>query len=230
MNSKLLGKAAAAVITGALIFSGAGCNITNYSSSDCLTVSAASCLRESSASLLNFEYSAHVQTYGWQDTVKAGMSAGTTGQSKRLEAVKINSKLLRYRSYTTASGWQGWKTNNQISGSTGQSKAIEAFQIEITDNNYKEKYNIYYRVHMRGLGWSSWCKNGQTAGTTGQSRRLEAIQIILIPKSDDLDRYSELLDSVITGDCQIHCTGYIEFQKVGSNGVIDAILRALGLI
>ena len=35
------------------------------------------------------EYRAHVQSYGWQDWKKNGETAGTTGQTKRLEAVQI---------------------------------------------------------------------------------------------------------------------------------------------
>jgi len=225
MNIKFIRKTSAVILTAAMMISGITGPCSDQSaglSGKCITVSAA--VRP------ELYYSAHVQTYGWQDPVIDGLCAGTTGQAKRLEAIKINSSKVRYRSHVAGTGWQGWKTNNQVSGTTGQAKAIEAVQIEITDTALKKEYDVFYRVHMRGLGWSSWCKNGQTAGTTGQSRRLEAIQIILIPKSDDLDRYSELLDSVITGDCLVHCTGYIEAPKVGSNGVIDAIMRALGLI
>jgi uncharacterized protein YjdB len=35
------------------------------------------------------EYQAHVQNIGWQNWVKDGEVAGTTGQSKRMEAIKI---------------------------------------------------------------------------------------------------------------------------------------------
>lgn len=36
---------------------------------------------------ISVEYQAHVQTYGWQKTVKDGEVAGTSGQSKRVEAI-----------------------------------------------------------------------------------------------------------------------------------------------
>ena len=35
------------------------------------------------------KYPPHVQTYGWLDWVKDGELAGTTGESKRLEAIEI---------------------------------------------------------------------------------------------------------------------------------------------
>ena len=34
-------------------------------------------------------YSAHVKSYGWLNYVRDGQTAGTTGESRRLEAVKI---------------------------------------------------------------------------------------------------------------------------------------------
>ena len=37
----------------------------------------------------NIEYSAHVQTYGWQGWARNGAISGTTGQSKRVEALKV---------------------------------------------------------------------------------------------------------------------------------------------
>lgn len=122
-------------------------------------------------------YSAHVQSYGWLPTVYGGATAGTTGQSKRLEAFKINSHVLKYRSHVQGTGWQGWKTNNEISGTTGQSKAVEAIQIDYLNDSFRNGYDVLYRVHMKDLGWSKWCKNGEVAGTTGQSRRIEAIEI-----------------------------------------------------
>ena len=38
---------------------------------------------------LGLTYTPHVQTYGWLDWVKDGELAGTTGESKRLEALEI---------------------------------------------------------------------------------------------------------------------------------------------
>ena len=38
---------------------------------------------------VSIEYQTHVQSYGWQKTVKDGALAGTSGKAKRLEAIKI---------------------------------------------------------------------------------------------------------------------------------------------
>ena len=54
------------------------------------------------------KYQTHVQDIGWQTQVKDGEIAGTEGQSKRLEAIKIEIKNLEniisntYRRYRLA--------------------------------------------------------------------------------------------------------------------------------
>ena len=42
------------------------------------------------------EYSTHIQDYGWQGSKYDGEISGTTGESKRLEAIKINIKNAKY--------------------------------------------------------------------------------------------------------------------------------------
>ena len=49
-------------------------------------------------------YQTHVQDYGWQDSVKDGQEAGTTDQSKRLEAIKIS--ISNNSSYTGSIQYQ----------------------------------------------------------------------------------------------------------------------------
>lgn len=44
----------------------------------------------SSVEFGSIAYQAHVQDIGWQDVVSDGMTAGTTGRAKRVEALKIN--------------------------------------------------------------------------------------------------------------------------------------------
>lgn len=134
------------------------------------------------------KYSTHVQTYGWKDWKFDGEESGTTGQSKRLEAIKIdlaNSKYagsIRYKTHVQTYGWEeNWTTGGQIAGTTGQAKRLEAIQIELTDEMAK-KYDIYYRVHSQTYGWLGWAKNGESAGTEGLAKRLEAIEIQLVEK------------------------------------------------
>ena len=133
-------------------------------------------------------YSTHVQDIGWQGYVKDGSTAGTTGQSKRLEAIRIKLSnntsykgTIQYQTHIQDIGWQGWKMNDEMSGTSGQSKRLEAIRIKLTDE-LAENYDIYYRVHAQSFGWLGWAKNGESAGTAGYSYRLEAIEVKLVEK------------------------------------------------
>lgn len=130
----------------------------------------------------SLSYSTHVQDIGWQNYVSQNQLAGTTGQSKRIEALKINSNLgITYRAHVQDIGWQNWVSNNQIAGTTGKSKRVEAIQIKLNDTS---NYDIQYQVHVQNIGWMNWVKNGEVAGTTGRSLRIEAIRIKLVAKAN----------------------------------------------
>ena len=130
-------------------------------------------------------YQTHIEDISWQDLRSNGTTSGTTMQSKRLEAIRINItnniEGIQYRSHIQDIGWQSWQSNGAISGTSGQSKRMEAIEIKLTGQmaNY---YDIYYRVHAQEFGWLDWAKNGESAGTAGYSYRLEAIQIVLVEK------------------------------------------------
>ena len=135
------------------------------------------------------QYFVHRQTYGWEKAwSKAnGQQSGTTGQAKRLEAIRVrmNAKpvagSIRYRTHVQRTGWRGWKADGTMSGTEGQAKRLEAIQVQLTGQMAK-LYDVYYRVHAQTHGWLSWAKNGQKAGTAGYGKRLEAIQIVIVPK------------------------------------------------
>ncbi|MBR3315591.1 MAG: hypothetical protein IKG18_15800, partial [Atopobiaceae bacterium] len=136
------------------------------------------------------QYKVHRQTYGWESGWKKnGQQSGTTGESKRLEAiyVKLGANFpvtggIRYKTHIQGIGWENsWKSNGKLSGTSGQSKRLEAIRIELT-GNMKSKYDVFYRVHAQQFGWMGWAKNGADAGTAGYSYRLEAIQIVVLPK------------------------------------------------
>lgn len=139
-------------------------------------------------------YTTHVQTYGWQNYVSNGSMAGTEGQAKRLEGIKINlsgqpyAGGIAYTTHVQSDGWQGdsnnpstWKMNGVMSGTEGQAKRLEAIKIVLT-GELAQHYDVYYRVHVETYGWQDWVKNGELAGTTGEAKRLEGIQIKLVPK------------------------------------------------
>ena len=135
-------------------------------------------------------YQTHVESYGWQDLKKDGELSGTSGESKRVEGIKINlsnnssySGTIKYCTHVEGIGWQDWRSNGEMSGTSGKSKRLEAIKINLT-GEMAEHYDVYYRVHVQELGWMDWASNGEAAGTAGYSYRIEAIQIELVEKGE----------------------------------------------
>ena len=132
-------------------------------------------------------YATHIQDIGWQTAKYDGEMSGTSGKSKRLEAINISlsnqlySGSIEYKTHVQDYGWQEWKSNGQTAGTAGKSKRLEAIQIKLT-GEMKNHYDIYYRVHVQDYGWLGWAKNGVEAGSEGMSKRLEGIEIVLVTK------------------------------------------------
>lgn len=143
--------------------------------------------RSALAATPTITYQTHVQDIGWQTPTANGEVAGTTGQKKRIEAIRIqvnNSSLngdIEYSSHIQEQGWQSYVRNGGNSGTTGNSLRMEAIRIRLT-GQLSQYYDIYYRVHSAEFGWLGWAKNGKDAGTSGFSYRMEAIQIQLVEK------------------------------------------------
>ena len=147
---------------------------------------------------LSITYRAHVQDIGWQDWVSEGSMSGTTGQSKRMEALEIQltgtlaqDYDVYYRAYVNTFGWMSWAKNGETSGSTGFGKAIESLEILLYKKDaenapVKDGRSCYtkamlgslnYAAHVQDIGWQSTVKAGGIAGTTGKYKRMEALTI-----------------------------------------------------
>lgn len=126
-------------------------------------------------------YKSHVSNLGWTAATTNNGTTGTTGQSKTMEAFKINGSV-EYASYNHATGWQPTINGGMISGTTGLSTPIQALKINPL-GTLADKYDLYYRVHVSHIGWMGWTKNGQPAGVTGNStNNIEALEIRLVIK------------------------------------------------
>lgn len=136
-------------------------------------------------------YKTHVQTYGDQDWVLNGKTAGTTGKAKRLESIRIQLSDYRlgvqYTTHVQTYGWQPWVSDGEMSGTEGEAKRLEAIKIRLT-GDLSSQYDIYYRVHAQSYGWLGWAKNGEPAGTAGYAKRLEGIQIKVVRKGSAFDK------------------------------------------
>ena len=137
-------------------------------------------------------YKTHVQNIGWQDYVKDGELAGTTGRSLRLEGLKIKLEDqeykgdIVYKTHVENIGWQKPVKNDAMAGTQGKSLRLEAVTIDLT-GEMAEHYNVYYRTHVQNIGWTGWAKNGAKCGSEGKALRLEGLEVKLVPKGTNLN-------------------------------------------
>ncbi|MCL2807333.1 MAG: N-acetylmuramoyl-L-alanine amidase [Coriobacteriia bacterium] len=193
-----------------------------------------------SGTVLNYE--AHVAQIGWQGNVFAGSYAGTTGQSRAVEALKISlsssqhSGTIEYNSHLARIGWQGWKTSGQVAGTTGQRRQMEAIQIRLTGDLAKQ-FDVYYRVHSQRLGWLGWARNGASAGSAGYGYRLECIQIRLVPKGSAApgstsnsyrDRNAPASTSLIMGTSQTTVAQMVNYYKNSGSTYPSQVYKQYG--
>lgn len=130
-------------------------------------------------------YCAHVAQKGWLAEVYDGATAGTTGESRRMEAVKIHlvnapaGAEISYAAHVQNDGWLPYVKDGEIAGTTGQKKRMEAIKIRL--NNFPG-WQVQYRVHKQSEGWLAWVCDDAVAGSVGQSKRIEAVEIKLVKK------------------------------------------------
>ncbi len=135
---------------------------------------------------VTLKYRAHVQTYGWQDWVTADTTAGhtaiagTTGESKRVEALQISVEGLKeqgykllYRAHVQTYGWLDWvdaDDPNAFAGTSGESKRMEAFEIvvvPISEYTYEDNGNGTHSISYKGvLQGTAKCSYGEWTPTS----------------------------------------------------------------
>ena len=137
---------------------------------------------------MHIQYEAHVSNIGWMSSKRDGSTAGTTGQSKAVEDLKVSilnpveDGSVQIDAHVSGIGWQGWDTPSASEGgTTGQGRAVEAVRLRLT-GSLAQDYDVYYRVHASNIGWMAWAKDGEEAGTTGFGRSVEAVQVMLVKK------------------------------------------------
>ena len=140
---------------------------------------------------------AHVSNIGWQAAVGNGGTAGTTGQSRAVEAlrVRLSGELsarytVWYRVHSAEFGWLGWACDGADAGSAGYGRAVQAVQVAVLPkgdpapgdtacpfkSRSDEPASITVRSHTSNIGWLSPVGGGSVAGTTGRGLPMEALE------------------------------------------------------
>lgn len=79
-----------------------------------------------------------MEDIGWQSEVSNGETAGTIGQNKRIEAIKIwltgeieKEYNVYYRVHVQNFGWLDWAKNGEIAGTVNYGYRMEAIKIAL---------------------------------------------------------------------------------------------------
>lgn len=146
-------------------------------------------------------YRDHCQNTGWRNhtasSLEKGITLGTRGQSKRLEAFAIIVKRLNSNSFTDLNksiyrdgsityqahvqniGWQSTQKDGSTAGTVNRALRIEAVKFTLAGDLAKD-YKVYYRTHVSNIGNLGWTEGNNESGTTGASARVEAVDIQLV--------------------------------------------------
>lgn len=125
-------------------------------------------------------YQGHVSGKGWMDAVNGG-TAGTVGQNRALEAIKIDMRKLNFkikaRAHIQNIGLKdfGYIKHDTVIGTTGKGLQMEA--IELIAEGLKGK-KLQTRVHIQDIGWTRWTSG--MIGTIGMNKKIEAIELRLV--------------------------------------------------
>ena len=120
-----------------------------------------------------------------QGFVSDGAVAGTIGETKKIEQIKIRivkagtgkSTDVNYRGRRDGSGWgTKWSNNGGVTGAAGKGKPIDSIELNVSGNQYKG--GITYRTYKKDSGWdANWSSNGETSGIQG--KKINAIAVKL---------------------------------------------------
>lgn len=179
-------------------------------------------------------YTAHVQDKGDLSAVRDGEVIGTTGESRRLEAMSatVDAGGIEYRAHLQDKGWDGWVADGKQAGTTGESRRIEAIQMRLTGSAATDGHHVWYRVHSQDFGWLGWACDGEPAGTAGMSKRVEAYQVVVLAgdaKPGDYDASKPAYQSQATANAHLQESGWTGNAGAGVIGTTGQSRRMEGL-
>ena len=161
---------------------------------------------------------AHVSNVGWQAAVGNGGTAGTTGQSRAVEAItaEVSSPVsggLSYSAHVSGIGWQDEVSDGAVAGTTGQGRAVECVKMRLT-GGLSEYYDVWYCAYVQDYGWLGWASDGARAGTTGIGYRVEALQVRILAKGSAAPgptegAYRDVADEKVIGVSRIKLVNWL---------------------
>lgn len=162
---------------------------------------------------VRIEYRAFVQDRGWMEWQQEGGTAGTTGESRRIEAFEMRITSgppgvnIKYRAQVQDIGWQDYVQNGQTAGTMGQGRQIEAIQVGL--ENAPPGTYISVEPYVADWAWLGYVRDFWQAGTVGQARRMEAFHAYIRKGSPEPARIGVAYNANVRGQ------GYTGWQRLG---------------
>ena len=153
-----------------------------------LSSSDASATRASSSCSANpgskLKYRVYMAGVGWSVWYCDTDLAGSTGESRQLEAIQVMSNMpgvsACYQVHASGIGWMGSAAGNEscngaLAGTTGQSRKIEAVKVRLVGAS--SEMSAFYQSYVAGVGLAASAFDWAYSGTVGQSRAMEAMKL-----------------------------------------------------
>ena len=139
-----------------------------------------------------------VQNTGWTGGARDGELAGTTGQSRRLEAVRVSltgdalmdDYSVWYRVHSQTYGWLGWAHDGEPAGTAGLAKRAEAIDVQVLPQGQVP----------RGYDATQRAPAAQTGGTTGAFSAAGDPAEGTFSENDALALLADALNSILEND------------------------------
>jgi uncharacterized protein YjdB len=127
-----------------------------------------------------------VQDWGWVGYTRDFWQAGTTGQGRRLEALRAYVRTdgpeparigVAYNANPRGMGYVGWQRNGDFAGTTGKVLPLDTFKVLLF--NKLEGTSIQYRCWVQDSDWQPWQDEGGECGLFGTNKSIYAFEIRL---------------------------------------------------
>jgi uncharacterized protein YjdB len=128
----------------------------------------------------------YVQDWGWVGYTRDFWQVGTTGQGRRLEAIRAYVRTdgpeparvgVAYDANPRGLGYLGWKRNGEYAGTTGRILPLDTFKVVLF--NKPEGMKVQYRCWVQDQDWQAWQDEGGECGQFGANRAIYAFEIRL---------------------------------------------------
>jgi len=125
-----------------------------------------------------------VANWGWLPYVRDLWSAGTTQQSRRVEAFRTYVRTgspepaqvgVAYQVKQQDLEWSDWYRDGETAGRTGEQRRVEAMRVMLYNKPFEN--DVWYIVNMEGGSWGPWVHDADIAGNPGGAQSIFSFQM-----------------------------------------------------